>query len=296
MPARSIGSATVSFGLVSIPVRLYVATHSEQPSFNQIHEECGSRIKQQIWCPRCERVVERRELVKGREVGKEQYVLFTDDELKALEAAASQAIDIHEFVPLAAVDPVYFENTHYLGPDKGGEKAYQLLAEAMHETSMVALAQHVTRGKEHLVLIRPLKDGLALHTLYYADEVRNFDEVDRGATVTVKPGEASLARKLIEQLTSDGFTPEQYRDHYRDRLQQVIDQKLAGEVVTSPETPSPKGQVIDLMEALKQSLARDSGRRASAQAEADDEPAPKRRAAGGGDGGTRPRGGGKKKS
>ncbi|HEV7732507.1 MAG TPA: Ku protein [Candidatus Binatia bacterium] len=295
MPARSIGSATVSFGLVSIPVRLYVATHSEQPSFNQIHQECGSRIKQQIFCPRCDRVVERRELVKGREVGKEQYVLFTDDELKALEVAASQSIDIHEFVPLAAVDPVYFENTHYLGPDKGGDKAYQLLAEAMRETAMVALAQHVTRGKEHLVLIRPLRDGLALHTLYYADEVRAFDEVDRGATVTVKPGEAQLARKLIEQLTTDGFNPEQYRDHYRDRLQQVIDQKLAGDVVVAPDVPAPRGQVIDLMEALKQSLAREGGRRTASEPAAEAADVPKRRAAGGGGDGARPRGGGKKK-
>src|SRR5262249_135858 len=129
MPARSIGSAPGSFGLVSIPVRMYVATHSEQPSVKRSHRVCKARIKQQTWCPRCERVVERSELVKGREVAKDQYVLFTDEELKALEAAASQAIDIQEFVPLSNVDPVYFQDTHYLGPDKGGDKAYQLLAD-----------------------------------------------------------------------------------------------------------------------------------------------------------------------
>jgi len=215
MPARAIGSATVSFGLVSIPVRLYVATHSEQPSFNLIHAVCKSRIRQQTWCPRCERVVERSELVKGREVAKDQFVLFTDEELKALEAAASQAIDIQEFVPLADVDPVYFQDTHYLGPDKGGDKAYQLLAEAMRDTGMVALAQHVSRGKERLVLIRPFEDGLALHTLYYADEVRAFDEIERGPKATVKPAETNLARKLIEQLAADGFAPQQYHDHWR---------------------------------------------------------------------------------
>jgi DNA end-binding protein Ku len=257
MPARSIGSATISFGLVSIPVRLYVARHSEQPSFNLIHEVCKSRIKQQTWCPTCERVVERRELVKGREVAKDQYVLFTDDELKALEAAASQSVDIQEFVPLADVDPVYFEDTHYLGPDKGAEKPYQLLAKAMRETAMVALAQHVWRGKERLVLIRPFDDGLALHSLYYADEVRSFDEIDRGAPASVKPAEATLARKLVEQLASDKFSPEQYQDHWRQRLQEAVDRKVAGEIVAAPETAPAPAQVIDIMEALKQSLARE---------------------------------------
>src|SRR5262245_56418847 len=278
MAARSIGSATVSFGLVSIPVRLYVATHSEQPSFNMIHEVCKSRIKQQTWCPRCERVVERSELVRGREVAKDQYVLFTEEELKGLEAAASQAIDIQEFVPLADVDPVYFQDTHYLGPDKGGEKAYQLLAEAMRDTGMVALAQHVTRGKERLVLIRPYADGLSLHTLYYADEVRAFDEVDRGAKATVKPAETSLARKLIEQLAGEKFAPEQYHDHWRQRLQEAVDRKVAGEEVSVPEVPRAATKVIDIMEALKQSLAREGGRAAPRPVPV----APERRRASGG--------------
>src|SRR5262249_23815185 len=160
MPARSVGSGMVSFGLVSIPVRFYVATHSEAPSFNLLHDACGSRIRQQIYCPRCERTVERSELVKGYEVEKDQYVRFTDDALRALETAASPSIDIQEFVPLALVDPVYFENAHYLGPDKGGEKAYRLLADAMRAEEVVAIAQHVTRGKERLVLIRPMSKGL----------------------------------------------------------------------------------------------------------------------------------------
>ena len=291
MPARSIGSATVSFGLVSIPVRLYVATHSEQPSFNLIHGVCKSRIKQQTWCPRCERVVERSELVKGREVAKDQYVLFTDEELKALEAAASQAIDIQEFVPLADVDPVYFQDTHYLGPDKGGDKAYQLLAEAMRDTGMVALAQHVSRGKERLVLIRPFADGLALHTLYYADEVRAFDEVERGPKATVKPAETSLARKLIEQLAADGFAPQQYHDHWRERLQEAVDQKIAGEEVAVPAVQPAQAKVIDLMEALKQSLSREGGRatpRPAREVEA-------RRRAAGGEAPRAARSGGKKK-
>jgi DNA end-binding protein Ku len=291
MPARSIGSATVSFGLVSIPVRMYVATHSEQPSFNLIHGVCKSRIKQQTWCPRCERVVERSELVKGREVAKDQYVLFTDEELKALEAAASQAIDIQEFVPLADVDPVYFQDTHYLGPDKGGDKAYQLLAEAMRDTGMVALAQHVSRGKERLVLIRPFADGLALHTLYYADEVRAFDEIERGPKATVKPAETSLARKLIEQLAADGFTPQQYHDHWRERLQEAVDQKIAGEEVAVPAVQPAQAKVIDLMEALKQSLSREGGRATPRRAQAVEE----RHRAAGGEAPRAARSGGKKK-
>src|SRR5262245_42524040 len=277
MPARAIGSATVSFGLVSIPVRLYVATHSEQPSFNLIHQVCKSRIKQQTWCPRCERVVERSELVKGREVAKDQFVLFTDEALKARGAAASQAVDIQEFVPLADVDPVYFQDTHYLGPDKAGDKAYQLLAEAMRDTGMVALAQHVSRGKERLVLIRPFDDGLALHTLYYADEVRAFDDVERGGKADVQPAETNLARKLIEQLAADGFAPEKYHDHWRERLQEAVDRKVAGEEVAVPAVQPAQAKVIDLMEALKQSLSREGGRSKARPVQAVEE---RRRAAG----------------
>jgi DNA end-binding protein Ku len=257
MPARSVGSGTVSFGLVSIPVRFYVATHSESPSFNMLHQPCGSRIRQQIYCPRCERTVERNELVKGYEVTKDQYVTFTDDELRALETAASPSIDIQEFVPLADVDPVFFENVHYLGPDKGGEKAYHLLADAMRERAVVAIAQHVTRGKERLVLIRAMEKGLAVHTLYYADEVRSFDDIVLGDPGKRRDGEMKLAQQLIGELTAKGFEPEQYRDHYRDRLGEVVERKVAGEETTIAATAAPRAQVIDLMEALKQSLARE---------------------------------------
>ena len=284
----------MSFGLVSIPVRLYVATHSEQPSFNMIHGVCKSRIKQQIWCPRCERVVERSELVKGREVAKDQYVLFTDEELKALEAAASQSLDIQEFVPLADVDPVYFQDTHYLGPDSGGEKAYQLLADAMRDTGMVALAQHVSRGKERLVLIRPFADGLSLHTLYYADEVRDFDEIEHGPKATVKPAETTLARKLIEQLAADRFAPQQYHDHWRERLQEAVDRKVTGEEVAIPEAAPARAKVIDLMEALKQSLARESSHATARPVPAATTAGAQRRAAGGASRVTRASGGKKK--
>lgn len=276
MPARSIGSATITFGLVSIPVRLYVATQSEQLSFNLLHATCRGRIRQQLWCPRHAQAVERSELIKGYEVAKDQYVTFSDEELRTIDAAASRAIEIEEFVPLAAVDPVYFEDSHYLGPDKGGEKPYQLLAEAMKQTGMVAIAQHVTRGKERLVLVRPYADGLLLHTLFYADEVRAFDEVPRSTGLPVKAAESDLARKLIAELTHKRFTPERYTDSYRERLRAVIDQKVQGEEihVTSPEPE--RAQVIDLMEALKRSLGTGGAKRGAVAAVRAAKVAPKR--------------------
>src|SRR6266478_5639772 len=264
MPARSIGSGTISFGLVSIPIRVYVATHSEQLSFNMLHAPCGTRIKQQLYCPHHDKVVERSEIVKGYQFEKDRYVTFTDEELKALEAEANRAIDIHEFVPLAGVDPIYFEDAHYLGPDKGAEKAYH------------PLAQSVRGGKEHLVLLRPYDGGLVLHTMHYADEVRSLAEVDLGGEPKLRAGELEMARKLVQQLSSKAFRPEQYKDQYRERVQEVVQKKVAGEEVTAAEPEKPKAQVIDLMEALKASLSRTAAR---AERVAEPEVAGKRRSA-----------------
>jgi DNA end-binding protein Ku len=233
---------------------MYVATHSERLAFNMLHEECGTRIKQQLYCPHCERVVERNETVKGYEFEKGRFVTFTPAELEALEAESNHAIDINEFVPLASVDPIYYEDAHYLGPDKGAEKAYRLLATAMRETQKVALAQFVSHGKEQLVLIRPYREGLVLHSMHYADEVRNADEIDSGADVKLKTNEVDLARKLVDQLSGKAFHPEQYEDTYRDRVKAAVEQKVAGEEVTFAEA-KPRAQVIDLMDALKESLA-----------------------------------------
>src|SRR5881296_3569953 len=197
MPPHSVGSGVLSFGLVSIPVKMYTATSSAGVSFNLLHEKCGSRIKQQQVCPVCNEVVDRSALVKGYEFAKDQYVRFTDEELKAFEEENSKMIEIEEFVPLAQVDPIYFEKTYYLGPDKGGEKAYRLLADAMVDTNRVALAKFVMRGKGNLVLIRPSQNGLMLHAMYFADEVRNFDEIDKGQSAKIKDGELDLALQLI---------------------------------------------------------------------------------------------------
>lgn len=256
MPPHSLGSGTISFGLVSIPVRMYTAASSANVSFNLLHAKCGSRIKQQTFCPTDNEVVDRASLVRGYEFSKDQYVRVSDDELKALEGESSKVIDIAEFVPLSSVDPIFFEKTYYLGPDKGGDKAYRLLADAMEKDERVALATFVMRGKESLVLIRPARGGLMLHTMYFADEVRDFGEIDRGQSAKIKPGEMELALQLIDGLASDEFAPEKYRDEYRHRVLDLINQKVEGKEVTAVGPQVQRAQVIDLMEALKESLAR----------------------------------------
>jgi DNA end-binding protein Ku len=225
-------------------------------SFNQLHAKCGSRIRQQTFCPVCNEVVERAALVKGYEVSKDQYVRVGDEELKALEGEASRTIDIAEFVPLEKVDPVYFEKAYYLGPDKGGEKAYRLLTDAMAKSGRVALATFVMRGKESLVLIRPSHDGLMLHTMFFSDEVRSFAEIDKGMGAKIRDGEMDLAQQLIDGLSNDEFKPETYEDRYRVRVLQLIEQKVEGKEVTVAAPIAERAQVIDLMDALKESLAK----------------------------------------
>ena len=254
MAARAISSGTISFGLVSIPIKLYTAASSGGIAFNFLHNRCGSRMKQQQLCPVCEEVVQRSDLVRGYEFAKNQYVRFENDEFKTLEEETSKVIELEEFVPLEKVDPVYFEKTYYLGPDKGGDKAYRLLADAMTESNRVGLAKYVMRGKEGLVLIRAVQGGLMLHTMYYADEVRDFDDIDRGQTVKLKDGELDLAIRLIDELVSKEFHPENYHDEYRGRVLRLVEQKVEGKEVTALEPQVRQSQVVDLMEALKASL------------------------------------------
>src|SRR5215470_15302453 len=256
MPPHSLGSGTISFGLVSIPVRLYTAASSGNIAFNQLHSVCGSRIKQQIFCPKCNKTVDRAELTRGYEFAKDQYVRVSDEELKAMEGEASKMIDIAEFVPLEQVDPIYFEKTYYLGPDKGGEKPYRLLADAMEKAGQVALAKYVMRGKESLVLIRAAQSGLMLHTMYFADEVRDFGEIDKGDSAKIREGELDLALQLINGLANEHFSPDRYTDEYRHRVLDMINKKVEGQEITIAEPAAPRAQVIDLMEALKESLAK----------------------------------------
>lgn len=250
--ARKLQSAAISFGLVTIPVNLYTALDEQDIHFNQIHDKCGSRIKQQLYCPVCERVVERSELVKGYEVAKGQYVKISQEELDKLEASAGDTIDIVQFVPLSSVDPIYFENTYFLGPDKRGDKPYALLTNALEKTQKVALAKFVWRGKENLVLVRPAQGGLMLHKMYYSDEVRDFKEVPKGEA-TINGQEMELAITLIDQLSQGDFDPAAFRDEYRDRVVDMINKKAAGEKIAI-EPLQKTAPVVDIMEALRASL------------------------------------------
>ena len=256
MPPRSIGSGAISFGLVSIPVKLYLAASSEAPSFNLLHARCGNRIRQQRFCPACNTVVEREDLIRGYEVSKDQYIQVTDEELKALEGEASEEIEIAEFVPLAKVDPIYFERSYYLGPDRGGEKAYRLLADTMAQVGKVALAKFVLRGKENLVIVRSARNGLVLHTMYFADEVRNFDEIGKGESAKISEAESQLAVRLIEELSTGDFEPDKYEDEYSQRVLDLVDKKAEGQKITLAKPQARRGQVIDLMAALKESLGK----------------------------------------
>jgi DNA end-binding protein Ku len=255
MPAHAIASGTISFGLVSVPVKLYAATKSKSVSFNLLHAKDKSRLRQQYVCGTCGEIVERSAMVKGYEYAKDQYAVLTDDELRALEQKTEQSIEIEEFVPISTVDPIYFEKTYLLGPDKGGQKAYRLLCDAMAQAGKGAVARFSTRGKQELVLLRQAQGGLMMHALNYADEVRGFEEIDRGEALTLKPGELELAVQLIEQLASPAFEPPKYEDEYRKKVLELIEQKVAGqEIVAAPAQPA-RAQIIDLMEALKASLA-----------------------------------------
>ncbi|MEO8379842.1 MAG: Ku protein [Acidobacteriota bacterium] len=251
---RAIASAQIAFGLVSIPVKLFSAAESsEKIAFNMLHKECGSRVQQQLFCPKDERTIERTEIVKGYEFSKGQYVLFEEDELKQLEEKSTQQIEITEFVKSDLIDPIYFAKPFYIGPDKGGPRAYALLARALQETGRWALGKYAARGKGYLVIIRPLGKGLVMQQLYYPNEIRAIEELDLG-DAEVKDSELKMAIQLAEMSASDTFQPEQYRDEVRERIRGLIQRKIEGEEITSALADEPKGEVIDLMEALRRSL------------------------------------------
>jgi len=279
--ARAIAGATVSFGLVSIPVKLYSATQpSAGVSFNLLHSKCGTRLKQQYICPHDSEIVPREDMVKGYEVSKDQYVTFTPEELKNLEEKATQTIEIAEFVPLSAIDPVYFDKPYYLGPEKGGDKAYTLLAEAMRETGRAALARYAARGKQYLVMLRPYRQGadkaggpvgggIVLQQLLYADEVRPLAEVPL-PDVDVREPELKLARQLIDQIATETFDPAQYHDDVRKRIQEDIERKMQGQDIAAAPPAAEPARIIDLMEALKASLGKGGGKAKAAGEGADE--------------------------
>ncbi|HRH90101.1 MAG TPA: Ku protein [Rubrivivax sp.] len=257
MAARSIASLTLSFGLVSIPVKLYSATEtSGAVKFNLLAKD-GSRLKQQYVSEKDHSVVARADMVKGYEFEKDRFVLFTGDELKALEEASSPAIEIMAFIPQQSVDPLYYDKAYLLAPDKRGGKPYALLAEAMHRSGRCALAQWAWKAKQYVVQVRPAEGGLVLQQLLYADEVRSLKDLDI-EPVPVAQGELQLALQLIEQISQPAYDPAQYADEEKKRILAAIDRKIAGkEVVASAHDEAPStAQVIDLMEALRASLGR----------------------------------------
>jgi DNA end-binding protein Ku len=264
MAARSMSTGTISFGLVTVPIRLYSASESSATiSFNLLHGKCGSRLKQQYICPKDEEIVTRDQMVKGYQFAKDQYVLFEDEEIKEMQEEPNRAIEITEFVQASKVDPVYFEGAYYLGPDKGGEKAYRLLAEAMRQTGRSAIAKWAARGKMYLVLLRAIEGGLVMQILHYGEEVRPFSEVPVGDAV-VKESELKLAVQLVEQISTDEFKPQAYEDEVKKRMEAAIQRKMEGQQVIAPSAEQPKAQVIDLMEALKASLAAKPARTSTA--------------------------------
>jgi DNA end-binding protein Ku len=250
--ASTVWKGYVTFGLISIPVRLFAAARSERISFNQIHEPCGSRIKQQIFCPSCERTVERSELVKGYEVEKETYIIVEDEEIKKIAPESQESMEILEFVKLEEVDPIYFDTSYYVTPEEPGRRAYQLLLETMQKTGYAAMAKLAMHQREYTVIIRPREEGLTLHSVYYANEVRAIPEYGQTKGTEVKPQEIQLAEQLVKSLAAP-FEPEKYEDAYQKRLTEMLEAKREGR--TLKETKTRKlAPVIDLMTALQRSL------------------------------------------
>jgi DNA end-binding protein Ku len=279
MPARSIGTATISFGLVSIPTKLYTTNEtSGDIHFNMLHEADGARLKQQYICTKCNEVVDREHTVKGYEHAKGQYVIMSAEELKALDSVATQTIALEEFVPAAALDPLYIEKSYYLGPDKGGERAYKLIRDAMIETGLVGVASYSARGKSYIVSLRPFNEGLIMHQLRYAAEVKPWSEVPLPDLPELKPAEINLAKQIIQQIAQETWHPEKYKDEVQERMQELIQKKIEGQEITiTPEAPA--GKVIDLMEALKQSLGMAKPEASKAAPAAEEKAEPKKKAA-----------------
>ena len=219
--ASTVWKGFISFGLITIPVRLFAAARTERVSFNQIHNVCGGRIKQQTYCPQCERIVERSELVKGFEVEKDRYVIVNDEEVKAIAPASSDTMEIAEFVKAEGIDPIYYDSSYFMVPEEAGKKAYHLLLETMRKSGYSAIAKITMHQREYTVVVRPHADGLLLHTMFYPEEVREVPEFRRDENVTVKPQEVALAEKLVEGLAAD-FDPSKYHDEYQAKTTRQI--------------------------------------------------------------------------
>jgi DNA end-binding protein Ku len=271
---RSTGSTTIAFGLVSVPVKLFTATSAHDLKFNTLHEKCGGRVKQKLHCPVCAEDVEHKDTRKGFEVSKDQYVSFEPSELKGLEPEAFQNLQIEAFVDASKVDYIYVEKSLFVGPNKGADQAFNLLVKAMRHTEKVAVGRYMSRGRVYVCMLRPYQKGMLLHHLYYADEVRDYNEVDLGADTPFSDKQLALANKLVNELSVNDFDPSMFKDVYRDNVQAAIEAKSEGKAVVLAPAAQPKEQVVDLFDALKASLADAKGSKAKSKAK------PKKKAAG----------------
>jgi DNA end-binding protein Ku len=250
MPA-STWRGHLTFGLVSLPVRLHTAARGETISFNQLHKEDNSRVKQVLYCQAEDKPITRDQIVKGYEYEKGKYVVVEDEEIRKVAPKTAKVMELLEFVKSSDVDPVYLDSSFYMAPDEGGEKPYALLFEALKKTGYYGIAKVAMHNREHIIILRPAGRGLMVHTMFYADEVRKTEEFHADTSV-VKEKELLLAQTLVESLAAE-FEPEKYHDTYRDNLRQMIEARIEGRNVV--ETPEPTiAPVIDIMEALKKSL------------------------------------------
>lgn len=252
--ASTVWKGYISFGLISVPIRLYVAAREHHISFNQIHSVCGTRIRQQLFCPHCERVVERSEIAKGYPIDKENFVTVTSEELHALEAASSETMEILQFVNLPDVDPLYYQTSYFSVAEDPGRRAYSLIRKGMQDLNVGAIAKITLHQREQIVMIRPFEKGLVLHTLYYPEEIRAVAEYDNQPEVDVQKAEIDLAEQFMKQLTAE-FQPEKFKDEYEVRVEQLLESKQGQGAAPAKQTKKKLAPVIDLMEALRQSMA-----------------------------------------
>lgn len=256
--ASTVWKGYISFGLISVPIRLFVAAREQHISFNQIHSVCGTRIRQQIFCPHCERVVERSEIAKGYPVDKDNYVLVSSEELKALEAQSSETMEIMQFVKLPDVDPLYYQTSYFSVAEDPGRKAYSLIHKGMQQLNLGAIAKITLHQREQIVMIRPFEQGLVLHTLYYPEEIRAVAEYDNQTEVTVQKAELDLAEQFMKQLTAE-FHPENFSDEYESRVEQLIESKQGQAAAPGSQSKKKLAPVIDLMAALRKSMEEQPG-------------------------------------
>jgi DNA end-binding protein Ku len=269
---RAIWSGAISFGLVNVPIKLFTATSQKDVRFHQLHDKDGARIQQKRVCSKDGEEIPMEHIVKGYEVSRDTYVIITPEELDALDPKATRTIDILDFVDLDEIDPVYFDSTYYMVPEKGAAKAYALLLEAMRKSNKVAIARVVLRQKQHLVALRPLKNALSMETMLYADEVVSPETLEGlPEDVTVTDRELAMAQQLIDSLADD-FKPERYKDDYRERVLEMIERKAEGQEIVVGEEEEEQAPVVDLMAALEASLAAAKTRR-GAEPEEEEKPA-----------------------